>query len=102
MLAGTKKMGWYYILEATNVLKLGKEGMEYIIKDTKILPRKTELASVLKHIHFSYSDGEITLDLSWNFIKNKVEYASYLLRRIIGNLGIVFNDILKEKGRRVI
>ena len=49
LLVGTKKMGWYYILEATNVLKLGKEGMEYIIKDTKILPGKIELASVLKH-----------------------------------------------------
>ena len=84
------------------ILETTQEGMEYIIKDTKILPRKTELASVLKHIHFSYSDGEITLDLSWNFIKNKVEYASYWLRRIIGNLGIIFNDILKEKGHKVI
>ena len=76
--------------------------MEYIIKDTKILPGKTELASILKHIHFSYSEGEITLDLSWNFIKNKLEYYSYWLRRTIGNLGIVFNDILKEKRCRVI
>ena len=47
LLVGTKKMGWYYILEATNVLKLGKDGMEYIIKDTKILPGKRELASLL-------------------------------------------------------
>ena len=76
--------------------------MEHIIKDTEIFPGKIELALVLKHIHFSYSDGEITLDLSWKFIKNKVEYASYWLRRIIINLCIVFNDILKEKGHRVI